>query len=63
MPGTGTTERVKRRRHGVPNFKLVWYAGDWSLMVSGSRADAQALREEISGILSQWACACRTRRP
>jgi RNA-directed DNA polymerase len=51
-PGTGTTERARRRRHGVPNFKLVRYADDWCLMVSGSRADAQALREEISGVLS-----------
>jgi hypothetical protein len=51
-PGTGTTERAKRRRHGLPNYRLVRYADDWCLMVSGSRADAQALREEISGVLS-----------
>ena len=51
-PGTGTTERAKRRRHSLPNLKLVRYADDWCLMVSGSRADAQALREKISGVLS-----------
>jgi len=51
-PGTSTTERAKRRRHSLPNLKLVRYADDWCLLVSGSRADAEALREEIAGILS-----------
>jgi len=51
-PRTDTTQRAKRRRHGLPNFKLVRFADDWCLMVSGSRTDAQALREEIAGVLS-----------
>ncbi len=50
--GTDTTQRAKRRRHGLPNFKLVRFADDWCLMVSGSRTDAQALREKIAGVLS-----------
>lgn len=50
--GTDTTQRAKRRRHGLPNFKLVRFADDWCPMVPGSRTDAQALREEIAGVLS-----------
>ncbi|WP_446685403.1 reverse transcriptase domain-containing protein [Kibdelosporangium aridum] len=49
---TGTADRAKRRRHGLPNFKLVRFADDWCLMVSGSKTDAQALREEIAEVLS-----------
>ncbi|PSL53259.1 RNA-directed DNA polymerase [Saccharothrix carnea] len=49
---TGTADRAKRRRHGLPNSKLVRFADDWCLMVSGSRADAQALREEIAEVLT-----------
>jgi RNA-directed DNA polymerase len=50
--GTGATGRAKRRRHSLPNLKLVRYADDWCLLVSGSKADAEALREQIAGILS-----------
>jgi RNA-directed DNA polymerase len=49
---TSTADRAKRRRHGLPNVKLVRFADDWCLMVSGSQADAQALREEITVVLS-----------
>ncbi|WP_202970549.1 reverse transcriptase domain-containing protein [Saccharothrix sp. ALI-22-I] len=49
---TGTADRAKRRRHGLPNFKLVRFADDWCLMVSGSKADAQALCEEIAEVLA-----------
>lgn len=45
-------ERVKRRRRGQPNYRLVRYADDWCLMVSGSRSDAEALRDEIADVLS-----------
>ena len=39
-------------RQGLPNYRLVRYADDWCLMVSGTKADAEALREEIAGVLS-----------
>nr|WP_306316233.1 group II intron reverse transcriptase/maturase [Streptomyces sp. CC224E] len=45
-------QRAKRRRHGLPNYRLIRYADDWCLVVSGSRADAEALREEIAVVLS-----------
>jgi RNA-directed DNA polymerase len=44
-----------RRRHGLPNFRLVRYADDWCLMVKGTRADAEALKEEIAGVLAAMA--------
>jgi RNA-directed DNA polymerase len=44
--------RAKRRRHGLPNYRLVRYADDWCLAVSGTRAHAEALRDEITGVLA-----------
>lgn len=51
-PRSSTTERAKRRRHGRPNYRLVRYADDWCLMISGTKADAEALRAEIAEVLS-----------
>jgi RNA-directed DNA polymerase len=51
-PRSGQVEKAKRRRHGLANFKLARFADDWCLMVSGSRADAEALSEEIAVVLS-----------
>jgi RNA-directed DNA polymerase len=45
-------ERYKRRRQGLANYRLIRYADDWCLVVSGTRAHAEALREEIAGVLS-----------
>ena len=51
-PATGAVERAKRLRHGQPNFRLVRYADDWCLMVRGTRAHAEALREGIAAVLA-----------
>jgi RNA-directed DNA polymerase len=51
-PNTGKLERAKRLRHGQPNLKLVRYADDWCLMIRGTRADAEALREDIAAVLA-----------
>lgn len=51
-PNTGKLERAKRLRHGQPNFKLVRYADDWCLMIRGTKADAEALREDIAAVLA-----------
>jgi RNA-directed DNA polymerase len=45
-------QRVKRRRLGLPNYRLIRYADDWVLVISGTRAHAEALREEIAEVLS-----------
>ncbi len=50
-PASSSWERAKRRHRGRPNFRLCRYADDWCLMVSGTKADAEALREEIAGVL------------
>jgi RNA-directed DNA polymerase len=51
-PGISRNERLTRRRHDRPNYRLVRYADDWCLLVSGTKDDAEALREEIAGVLS-----------
>jgi len=51
-PGVSPYERAKRRRHGLPNYRLCRYADDWCLTVSDTRAHAGALREEIAGVLA-----------
>jgi RNA-directed DNA polymerase len=51
-PATSSWERLKRRRHGLANYRLVRFADDWCLCVSGTRADTEALRAEIAGVLS-----------
>jgi RNA-directed DNA polymerase len=52
-PGSSDGQRRQRRRQGRPNFRLVRYADDWCLMVSGTQADAAALKEEIAGVLTR----------
>jgi hypothetical protein len=51
-PGASPYERAKRRRQGLPNYRLVRYADDWCLAVSGTKAHAEALKEEIAGVLT-----------
>ncbi len=51
-PLTDKRERAWRLRHGRPNFRRVRYADDWCLMIRGTRADAEELREEIAEVLA-----------
>lgn len=44
-------QREQRRRKGLATYRLVRYADDWVLMVDGTRADAERLREEAAGVL------------
>jgi RNA-directed DNA polymerase len=44
--------RVKRRRSGTPVMKLVRYADDFVIMVGGQRADADALWDEVAGVIA-----------
>ena len=41
-----------RRRKGLPNYRFVRYADDFAVLVDGTRQDAEALREEITGVLA-----------
>jgi RNA-directed DNA polymerase len=51
-PGTTAYQRAKRRRAGLPHYRLVRFADDWVLAVAGARADAEALRDQAAGVLS-----------
>jgi RNA-directed DNA polymerase len=51
-PRSNNTERRKRRRHGLPNHRLVRYADDWCLAISGTREHAEILREQAAEVLS-----------
>jgi len=44
--------RRRRRRHGLANYRLVRYADDFVVMVHGTRAHAQALRDEVAAVLA-----------
>lgn len=44
--------RAKHRRAGVPTMKIVRYADDFCVMVHGTRADAEALWDEIAAVLA-----------
>jgi RNA-directed DNA polymerase len=45
-------QRVKRRRLGLPNYRLIRYADDWVLAISGTKEHAETLWEEIAEVLS-----------
>ena len=51
-PRASDYQRSKRRAANLPNYRLVRFADDWCLAVAGTREDAEALREEIAGVLS-----------
>ncbi|WP_306306707.1 group II intron reverse transcriptase/maturase [Nocardia testacea] len=44
--------RPTRRRKGLGNWRIVRFADDFVLMVSGDRRHAEALREEVAGVLA-----------
>ncbi len=45
-------QRRKRRRNGLGNWRLIRYADDFVVMVSGQRRHAEALREETAAALA-----------
>ena len=52
-PGNGNRRaRAKRRRNGQGNWKLIRFADDFVIMVSGQRHHAEALREEVTAVLA-----------
>jgi RNA-directed DNA polymerase len=46
------SSRDRRRRAGVPMMRLVRYADDFVVMISGQRADAEALWDEVGEVLA-----------
>jgi RNA-directed DNA polymerase len=45
-------QRAQRKRRGLGNYKLVRYADDFVVMVSGQQGHAEALREEVAAVLA-----------
>src|SRR5260370_19208265 len=51
MMGT-TYQRRRRRAAGLGNWRLIRYADDLVLMVSGTQAHAEALRDQVQQVLA-----------
>jgi RNA-directed DNA polymerase len=47
-----TKQRWTRRQKGLPNYRLIRYADDFVILVSGTRAHAEALLPEVAEVLS-----------
>jgi RNA-directed DNA polymerase len=45
-------DRARRRRQGHATYRLVRYADDFVVMVSGTKAHAEGLRDEVAAVLS-----------
>ncbi len=45
-------DRARRRRHGLANYRLIRYADDFVVMVSGTEAHAQELKAEVAAVLA-----------
>ena len=46
------SQRAKRIRNGLGNWRLIRFADDFVIMVSGERSHAEALREEVAAVLA-----------
>ena len=45
-------QRQARRKRGLGNWKMIRFADDFVVMVAGERQHAEALREEVGGVLA-----------
>lgn len=45
--------RQRRRKHGEANYRLIRYADDFVIVVTGEREDAERLRQEVAGVIAQ----------
>jgi RNA-directed DNA polymerase len=44
--------RASRRRKGLATYRVIRYADDFVVMVAGTRAHAEGLRDEVAGVLA-----------
>ncbi|MFV5998405.1 group II intron reverse transcriptase/maturase [Streptomyces sp. NPDC056231] len=51
-PQSTTKQRWTRRQRGLPNYRLIRYADDFVVLVSGTRAHTEALLPEVADVLS-----------
>ena len=45
------SQRETHRRHGGATYRLVRYADDFVVMVSGTKAHAEGLRDQVAAVL------------
>jgi RNA-directed DNA polymerase len=50
--GTSDWQRYQRRRRGQANYRLIRYADDFLIMVSGGREHAEQAREAVAAVLA-----------
>lgn len=50
--GVTSSQRQQRRRKGLATYRIVRYADDFVVLVSGTRAHAEALKDEVAGVLA-----------
>lgn len=46
------TTRARRLRHGLPNYRLIRYADDFVIMLRGTRAHIEAVRDDVADVLA-----------
>jgi RNA-directed DNA polymerase len=51
-PGSTQGQRATRRAKGLGNYRLIRYADDWLLLVSGTRGHAEHMREQAAAVLA-----------
>jgi RNA-directed DNA polymerase len=51
-PRSTTKQRWTRRQRGLPNYRLIRYADDFVILVSGTRLHTEALLPEAAAVLS-----------
>jgi RNA-directed DNA polymerase len=49
---SSTYQRTKRRRAGLANYRIVRYADDFVVLVAGTKAHAEAVREDVAAVLA-----------
>ncbi len=50
--GAPSWVRERRRRQGLPNYRIVRYADDFVVLVAGTRQHTEALREQVAAVLA-----------
>jgi RNA-directed DNA polymerase len=47
-----SSQRARRRARSLPNWRVCRYADDFVVLVHGTRADVETLREEVADVLA-----------
>jgi RNA-directed DNA polymerase len=61
-PSSTPSQRATRRGKGLGNYRLIRYADDWLLMVSGTREHAEQMRERAAAVLASMGLRLSTEK-